>query len=190
MFALIAMAPPPADALEDYILDLANGDTQAMTPLYREASPSVYAFALSVLKNTQDAQDVLQDTFVSVFNAAIDYQYNGKPMAWIITIAKNHCYKLLNQRKKTASLSLEDWRDDPSLVTYMQSDAKLLIRHIMQSLKDQERQIVVLHAVSGFKHREIAAMLNLPLPTVLSKYNRAVKKLKALLEKEDGNHDK
>ena len=190
MFALIAMAPPPSDELEDYIFELANGEMQAMGPLYKAASPSVYAFALSVLKNTQDAQDVLQDTFVSVYTGANTYYSNGKPMAWIMTIAKNHCYKLLKQHSKTESLNLEDWRDDPSLVTYMQSDAKLLIHHIMQSLSDQERQVVVLHAVSGFKHREIAALLNMPLPTVLSKYNRAIKKLKDQLEKEDGNHDK
>ena len=72
----------------------------------------------------------------------------------------------------------------------MQSDAKLLIYHIMQSLTDKERQVVVLHAVSGFKHREIAAMLNMPLPSVLSRYNRAIKKLKDQLEKEDGNREK
>lgn len=190
MFALLAMAPPPAMEIEYYIFDLANGDMQAMGPLYKAASPSVYAFALSVLKNTQDAQDVLQDTFVSVYTGAYSYRSDGKPMAWIMTIAKNHCYKLLKQRRKTESLSLEDWRDDPALVTYMQSDAKLLIHHIMQTLSDQERQVVVLHAVSGFKHREIAAMLNMPLPTVLSKYNRSIKKLKAQLEKEDGSHEK
>jgi RNA polymerase sigma-70 factor (ECF subfamily) len=50
-------------------------------------------------------------------------------------------------------------------------------------LSDEERQIVVLHAVAGFRHREIAALLELPLPTVLSKYSRALKKLKALLTK-------
>lgn len=190
MFALIAMAPPPSDELEDYIFSLAGGDMKAMSPLYQAASPSVYAFALSVLKNTQDAQDVLQDTFVSVYTGAHTYHSDGKAMAWIMTIAKNHCYKLLKQRKKTESLNLEDWRDDPSLVTYMQSDAKLLIYHIMQSLTDKERQVVVLHAVSGFKHREIAAMLNMPLPSVLSRYNRAIKKLKDQLEKEDGNREK
>ena len=65
----------------------------------------------------------------------------------------------------------------------------LLPFHNLTVLSDTERQIVVLHAVSGFKHREIAAMLNLPLPTVLSKYNRAIKKLRSQLEKEDGSHD-
>ena len=179
-----------AKQLDQWIAEIAKGNTDALAGLYQETSPSVYAYALSVLKSSHDAEDVLHDCYVSVWQHAANYVSSGKPMAWIMTIAKNHCYKLLKQRSKTESLNLEDWRDDPSLVTYMQSDAKLLIHHIMQSLSDQERQVVVLHAVSGFKHREIAAMLNMPLPTVLSKYNRAIKKLKDQLEKEDGNHDK
>ena len=52
----------------------------------------------------------------------------------------------------------------------------------MEQLSDQERQIVILHAVSGFKHREIAALLELPLSTVLSKYNRALKRLRQHLQ--------
>ena len=45
-------------------------------------------------------------------------------------------------------------------------------------LSDQERQIVMLHAMTGWKHREIAELLHLPLPTVLSKYNRVLKKIR------------
>ena len=61
------------------------------------------------------------------------------------------------------------------------AENKAAIRACMERLSDEERQIVVLHAVSGFKHREIASLLSLALPTVLSKYNRAIKKLRAYL---------
>ena len=57
-----------------------------------------------------------------------------------------------------------------------------ILRSCMEQLRDEERQIVTLHALSGFKHREIAAILQLPLPTVLSKYHRAVKRLKQHLQ--------
>jgi RNA polymerase sigma-70 factor (ECF subfamily) len=56
----------------------------------------------------------------------------------------------------------------------------------MRELSDEERQIVMLHAVSGLKHIEIAKLLTLPLPTVLSKYSRAKKKLQNLLKEENG----
>ena len=57
----------------------------------------------------------------------------------------------------------------------------MVTRAVMAKLRDDEREIVMLHAVAGMKHREIASMLELPLSTVLSKYNRALKKLKKLL---------
>ena len=171
--------------LDGYIEAMSRGDTNALAPLYQATSPGVYAYALSVLKNTQDAQDVLHDTYVSAYTAADSYRSVGKPMAWIMTIAKNHCLKLLKQRQKTSGMSLEDWSDSAELVTFMRSDEKLLLHHCMRSLSDKERQIVVLHAVAGFKHHEIASMLRIPLPTVLSKYSRAMRKLRSLLEKED-----
>ena len=52
----------------------------------------------------------------------------------------------------------------------------------MEQLSDEERQIVTLHAAAGFKHREIAALLELPLSTVLTKYARAIKRLKRFLQ--------
>ena len=61
---------------------------------------------------------------------------------------------------------------------------------IRDRLSDEERQIVVLHAAAGFRHREIADMLGLPLPTVLSKYHRTLKKLRTFLEKGDGSCDR
>ena len=55
----------------------------------------------------------------------------------------------------------------------------------MKVLGDQERQILILHAVTGLKHREIAEMLGMPLATVLSKYARSLKKLKKALEEDN-----
>ena len=60
-----------------------------------------------------------------------------------------------------------------------------LLQGALASLADEERRIVMLHAVTGLKHREIAALLELPLPTVLSKYHRALKKMRSFLEGDD-----
>ena len=54
----------------------------------------------------------------------------------------------------------------------------------MAGVSDEESQIVMLHAVAGLKHREIADMLDMPLATVLSKYNRALKKMRRIIEGE------
>ena len=86
-------------------------------------------------------------------------------------------------------MSPEDWHaqfaeqiDTRSSVTREDS---LLLRTLLGNLSDEERQIVTLHALAGCKHREIAVILGIPLPTVLSKYRRALRKLEKQLEEGD-----
>jgi len=66
----------------------------------------------------------------------------------------------------------------------MDSEDRLVVSACLSELSDEERQAVVLHAVAGLKHREIAKLMNVPLSTELSKYNRALEKLKKTLSKE------
>lgn len=166
--------------LESCILELAKGKAEAMEPLYRIANPPVYAFALSLLKNAHDAEDAAQDCFVRAYFSAGSYRPQGKPMAWLMTITRNLCMEKLRERKKRADVPEEDWD------RYIESAAaspedKIVLKQCMKALSDSERQIVLLHSVGGMKHRETAALMELPLATVLSKYSRALKKLKAKL---------
>ncbi len=73
---------------------------------------------------------------------------------------------------------MEEWKDYQGIQESTTQEDKALIQTCMESLSDEERQILVLHAVAGFKHREIAKILGLKLSTVLSKYHRAIKKMK------------
>src|SRR5690554_872194 len=119
-----------AKKLDLYIERIANYDKDALAALYHMTSASVYSFALSLLKNIQDAEDVLHDTYLQVYKTAASYKS-------------------------------------------------------MDKLTDEERQIIMLHTVSGYKHREVAGFLKIPLSTALSKYHRAIKKLRILLSEEN-----
>lgn len=167
--------------LDDILAEIRNGDTEALAQLYHRTATSVYAFALSILKNSHDAEDVLHDCYVNVFTSADSYSSLGKPMAWIMTITRNLCLKKLQERKRTADLDQEDWNRFSSGDSTQANNDRILVRECMLTLNDEERQIVVLHAVAGMKHRQIGALLGIPLSTVLSKYNRAIKKLRANL---------
>jgi len=160
------------------IAAVAAGNQDALTQLYHETSAGVYAYALSVLKNSQDAEDVLQDCFLKIQSSAGAYRSKGKPMAWIFTITKNLCMDIMREKKKTAVLSYD------SGLSWADPDDRLVVEACLQILTDEERQIVVLYAVSGIKHREVAEIMGLPLSTVLSKYRRALKKMKTYLGKE------
>lgn len=62
------------------------------------------------------------------------------------------------------------------------AEKRLLIENLFTILSDEEKQILVLHAVGGIKHREIANLMELSMNTVISKYHRAIKKLKSAME--------
>lgn len=167
--------------LEELLASVANGDTDCLGEVYKETSVNIYSFALSMLKNSHDAEDVMHDVYLTVLASAHGYERRGKPMAWILTITKNHCLMKLRQRNKNADYCSDNWEETLALTTGLSPEDTVILRMCMEKLSDEELRIVVLHAVSGFKHREIADILSLPLPTVLSKYSRAIRKLKKIL---------
>ncbi len=172
--------------LEECIARIAAGDLEALAELYRVTSPSVYGFALSIIKNTHDAEDVLQNCYLNITSSAGSYRPRGKPMAWLLTITRNLCLMRLREYRKAATMPNEDWEQYLESNERVTPEDRIVLFGCMERLTDQERQIVVLHVVAGLKHREIAQALNIPLPTVLSKHSRALKKLKKLLL--EGDH--
>ncbi len=78
--------------LDSLLYGISNGEKKCLEQLYQVTHTSVYSFALSVLKNHHDAEDVLHDCYVAVWNGAESYVSRGKPMAWIITIAKKSVF--------------------------------------------------------------------------------------------------
>ena len=163
---------------ERWIQSIGAGDREALAALYHETSPAVYAFSLSILKNVHDAEDVLQECYLHVYQSAAHYRASGKPMAWMLTIARNLCLMCLREREKTVDLPETSWES-----LFVDNDAitetdRMMLGTCLGQLSEQERTIVVSHAVAGLKHREIAALLDLPLSTVLSKYHRALRKLR------------
>lgn len=173
--------------LDDCIHKMADGDKEALKVFYEKTRPAVYGFALSILKNAHDAEDVLQDTYLQVWQAAENYRVCGKAMAWLMTITRNLSYDHLQARSRTQLLSEEDWKNQFADASSVTKEDRMILDSLLEQLGEQERQIVVLHALTGLKHREIASMMSLPLPTVLSKYNRAIKKLQLVWN--GGNHE-
>lgn len=177
------VAETSAAVLEDQLARIAECSADALSALYHATRGAVYGLALSILKNPHDAEDVLHDCYVRVYSTAKTYRAEGKPLAWILTIARNLCYMKLREQKKTVGIAQDDWDAGLEFGEAVSPEDRLVLTGCMDRLTEQERQIVVLHAVAGFRHREIAQFLNVPLPTVLSKYSRALKKLRQYLER-------
>lgn len=165
---------------ENLIIRMAAGDGAAFKELYEQTSQAVYGFALSILKNKQDAEDVMHDAFIKAYTGAVAYKPMGKPLAWILTIVRNLCYSRI--RSGGVCEDISEYED----LAYSEESSnvldKLILQEALSKLDFEERQIVILHSLTGLKHREIAEILDLPTGTVLSKYNRSLKKLKKIIE--------
>lgn len=175
---------------EELLRQVAFGDREAFHQLYLETNRSVYSFILSILKNPQDAEEVLQETYLKIWTSAAGYKSQGKPLAWMFTIARNLCYMKFRDQKREADIGLSDLSEGElgEFCPQIEDAAdKMVLKAALHILNEEERQIVLLHTTAGMKHREIAADLEMPLATVLSKYNRAMKKLQKHL-REEGEH--
>lgn len=168
---------------EQLLQRLATGDQEALAELYGQTRAAVYGFSLSIVKNPADAEDVLQDTYLQIYSAAGSYKPKGNPMAWILTITKNLSLMRLRQRSRFQDLEAHEWESAARVEA--PSEDRPLLQAALKILSDEERQIILLHALSGLKHREIGSLLDLALPTVLSKYHRGLKKLRNYLKGAD-----
>lgn len=173
--------PDAARELEELLRRVAAGEREALADLYRRTGPAVYGLALSNLRHAQDAEDVTQDTFVRIWDSAPSYRPQGTPMAWILTVARNQARMRLRERERGGELTQAQWDMLPAEASGVTQEDRQVLQAALLGLSSQERQVVTLHAMAGLKHREIAALLEIPLPTVLSKYRRALKKLNILL---------
>lgn len=169
--------------IDEYlIVRTGQGDRAAFERLYEETSNAVYAYALSLLLNRENAEDVMQETFLKIRAAAHLYKPQGKPMAWILTIARNLCMMRFRQEKRQTELLPEHMEEECGLSDIKESEDRLVLETALRILSQEELRIIVLHAVSGMKHREISEVMNLPLSTVLSRYQRGLGKLRKKLE--------
>ena len=170
--------------LEQLLLQVGRGDREAFARLYGLTRGAVYALALSLLRDAHEAQDVAQDAFVQVWERAPSYRPQGSPMAWLLTVTRNLALSRLRRSGRQTALDEAAWNAIPADPPDPSPEDRQVLQDALARLGAEERRIILLHAVAGLKHRETAQLLELPLSTVLSKYHRGLKKLRALMKGE------
>ncbi len=178
-----------SETLDRLLSRMADGDKSALGEFYAKTKAVIFGYAVSILKNVHDAEDVMQDAYLNIYASAGNYSSTGKPMAYILTVVKNLC-----RMRFRAAAKFEDMPDE-DLTTYfdhavgLTTEDRVILKECLMTLTEEERTVVLLHALAGFKHREIASFTSLPLATVLSKYARAIAKLRKLLQNGDMAHE-
>jgi RNA polymerase sigma-70 factor (ECF subfamily) len=165
------------------LLDLKKGNKAALTPLYETTKRGVFAFILPYLHDIQLAEDVMQDTYIKVMESINLYKANTNGMNWLLTIAKNTALNLIKYRQRETQVD-RDVLEGTLPSSFDQYDLGSPVITLAKNLLEKDEQtILFLYAISEYKHREIAVMMNLPIGTVTWKYQLAIKKMKGALKK-------
>lgn len=164
--------------VDELISSIAYGDMGAWEALYYQMYNEIYGYLLSLIRNKDDAEDMVQDTFMRVYRYAPNFIAQGKGKSWVYKIAGHLALTYLKKSKNTSSISDElrsDANTEECAVNYHS------VMSAIDKLPETERQIVTLHAISGFTLSEIAEVIELPLGTVKWKHAKALKSLRKIL---------
>ena len=140
----------------------------------------MYNVSLRMVKNTEEAEDILQESFIKAFKNLESYQYQATFGAWLKRIVINTSISYLNKRKLTFS-EIED-HNIPDEETDESADYDLgRIKRAIDELPEGYRVIFSMYAVEGYDHQEIGEILNITASTSKSQYSRAKRKLREIL---------
>lgn len=166
--------------IDKCLIRMQKGDKASIEELYHITKKGVFAFVYSYLKNYHDAEDAMQTVYIKIQDGVKGYKAGTNARAWILQIAKNHCLNVIkkNQRQTPIETAL-DFVD-----IHSPFETNGITETMQRVLTEEERQIIILHVLWGYKHREIANLTDSATGTVTSKYKRAVDKLKKALKEE------
>ena len=139
--------------------------------IYEEYFDRVYYKVLSVVKNDDDAEDICQETFISVYKNLSKFREESNIYTWIYRIAINKTYDFFKKRK--VEFEIND--DVLSLPEDINFDTKVILQEKLKLISEKEREIVILKDIYGYKLKEIAEMKSMNLSTVKSVYYKALK---------------
>ena len=139
--------------------------------IYEEYFDRVYYKVLSVVKNDDDAEDICQETFISVYKNLSKFREESNIYTWIYRIAINKTYDFFKKRK----LEFEINDEVLSLPEDINFDTKVILEEKLKLISEKEKEIVILKDIYGYKLKEIAEIKNMNLSTVKSVYYKALK---------------
>ncbi len=165
-----------------------KGDARSQYRLYKLYSKAMYNIAVRLLANRMDAEDVLQEAFVSAFKRLDSFREESTFGAWLKRIVINHCINFMKAKRQifddldTKSVLIAD---DSRMDLHAGHDFEE-IHEAIKTLPDGARAVFNLFLLEGYRHHEIAQMLNVSESTSKSQYQRA----KVLLKEKLVHHEK
>jgi RNA polymerase sigma-70 factor (ECF subfamily) len=157
-----------------------RGDMHACEKIYRKFHKQAFTVAARICNNRELAQDVTQEAFISAFKRMHQYRGDAPFWAWLRRVIVNHAVSALRKQPRHDAIELEDYMspangDQNGMGQCMDLDQAL------QQLDDEDRMVVWLHDVEGYKHLEIAKLVGKTESYSKTRLNRARARLRTLI---------
>lgn len=165
------------------------GNRAAFAELYEASKSKLFAVSLRIVRERHVAEEVLQDSFVNIWNNAAKYAAaRSAPMTWMTAIVRNRSLDVVRRpnfeiadEEDYFALNMEDERPGPQEhLSTARDQAK--VEHCLKALDAEQKQTIALAFFHGLTHSEVASHLGRPLGTVKTHIRRGLQKLKGCLE--------
>jgi RNA polymerase sigma-70 factor (ECF subfamily) len=175
---------------EELLAAIAQGSTEAFSQLYDEFSNALLGITLGILKNRAEAEETLQDIFVTIWKSADKYRPElGKASTWLISLTRNRSIDRLRSRQRREKLveTAQDNQTFPDFETQspetplIASELSERVRESLKTLPDDMRTVLELAFFHSLTQNEISEYLDQPLGTVKSRIRRAMERVRSSL---------
>ena len=187
----MSLANPQTDAEDaELVRAVARGDESAFARVYDRYSPILLGLLLRILRSRAEAEDVLQEVFLQVWQQARSFDASrGRAFTWLVTLARSRAIdrlRAVDSRERATQRSAEDvpperpsdaWADEEAI----RAERAEVVRDALGELPEEQRQVLVLAYLEGMSQSEIAAAKNQPLGTVKTRTRAGLKKLSEAL---------
>lgn len=175
-----------SDKLVVFLARTAQGDRKAFADFYRSTSSVLHGMCLSLLRNRDEAQDVLQEAYIQVWHHAGEYHADrGTPMTWVMSIARYRCLDAMRRRRHDSAYDEVEHDCADESMGPMTEAANMMdsqrLSACLQELNTEYRSSIQMAYFRGFSHQELATATGQPLGTTKSRVRRGLDLLRRCL---------
>lgn len=180
------------DEEKQWIEDVLSGNKQAYGKIIEKYKNPLFATILRMTRNQQDAEDLVQESFIKIYHQLGKFNGKGSFSSWMYRVAINHCLdEFRKKRYKMEQVEINEVHakdfQHPE-VTYLKKEKNRQLEKLIGRLPEDERLILLLRYVNELSYKEISELMNVSLATVRNKLHRGKKKLRKTMQDGKGGY--
>jgi RNA polymerase sigma-70 factor (ECF subfamily) len=163
---------------EELLIRYQNAESEAFREFFRRYRNIIYNFLLFKLKNSQDADDAVQEVFFRIHRFILSYDPGQKAMPWVFGVARHVAYDILKRKKRRAEQALDDTEVAGATNAALAFEARESLLYLLRDLSEDERGLITARFLDNETSEELAQKQGLDPATLRKRVSRLLLKIK------------